>query len=83
MPRLVIHKEGENPTIESPTLSADECNRQATLLNDAMERIALHRTDPEHSEGKHISAVIDLGWVQIADHIVRGIEGVADEQVAA
>ena len=75
MPRLLIHKEGENPTIESPDMSGEQCESQRAFV---AAQISVAHGGPVDAEGGNgdRDRVIDLGWATVAAHVVTGVEAV-------
>lgn len=77
MPRLLIHKEGENATLESPEMTPEACQQQALLV---ASRISVAHGGPADattevgSGNRERDVVIDLGWASIGAHVVTGVE---------
>jgi hypothetical protein len=77
MPRLLIHKEGENTRLESPDMSAEACEQQRQLI--ASKISVAHggpadATSEAGSGNRERDQVLDLGWVSIGAHVVTGVE---------
>lgn len=77
MPRLLITKDGENETVESPEMSEAACEGQERHVQAVIDRL-----DPDHEEYSKIAEVVDLGWVQLSSHVLKGVETVDVETVA-
>lgn len=73
MPRLLIHKEGENAAIESPEMGPLACEHQRERVESVIS-IAHREGGVEQAR----DVVCDLGWVQVAAHVVTGVE-IVDE----
>lgn len=77
MPRILIHKEGENPTLESPEMEALECERQRALV---ASRISVAHGGPADattetgSGNRERDVVFELGWASIGAHVVTSVE---------
>ena len=90
MPKLLIHKEGENPTLESPEMSLELCEEQeATVGGMISVRFSdtsgfIERTkDFDGVDANHELArdeMVDLGWCQIAGAVVKDVEIITTEE---
>ncbi len=78
MPKLRIHKEGEQPVIESPELPAEACEAQLERVQSVIS--VLHR---EGGVEQARDVALDLGWCQIAAHVITGVEVVQEEAADA
>jgi hypothetical protein len=84
MPRLLIHKEGENATIESPEMGEDACGQQGALV---ASKISVAHGGPADattetgSGNRERDVVLELGWASVAAHVITGVEIVDVETV--
>lgn len=77
MPRILIHKEGELATLESPEMEPLECERQQALVASKISVAhggPVDATSDAGSGNRARDVVIDLGWVSLAAHVVTGVE---------
>ena len=89
MPKVVIHKDGEHPLLESPELPLEVCEQQEQAVGRMISVLHadtsgfIQRTEgfdgvgalgPDVHEPNRIDAMCDLGWCQIAGHVVRDVE---------
>jgi hypothetical protein len=89
MPKLLIHKDGENPTLESPEMTLVFCQRQehevGQMISIRYQDTAgyIERTDgfdgvdKDHPLAR--DAMVDLGWCQIAAVAVKDVEIITGE----
>lgn len=75
MPHVQITKDGEQPTITSPELSAGVCKYQERLIRETIAR-----NDPEHEQHRRLAEMLDLGWVQVGTHVLRAVEIVKEAE---
>ena len=69
MPKLLIHKEGENPTIASPEMTAEECETQRQQVESV---ISIRFREGGVEQARDVS--VDLGWCQIGAHVIKGVK---------
>jgi hypothetical protein len=77
MPRLLIHKEGQMPFLESPEMSPEACEQQRQLV--ASKISVAHggpadATSEAGSGNRERDKVLELRWCSIAAHVVTGVE---------
>ncbi len=78
MPRLLIRKQGESPTIESPEMTQPDCDAQLARVESVIS--VLHR---EGGVEQARDVALDLGWCQIAAHVITNVEVVQEEAADA
>jgi hypothetical protein len=77
MPRLLIHKEGQMPFLESPEMSPEACEQQRQLV---ASKISVAHGGPADattevgSGNRERDQVLELGWASIGAHVVTGVE---------
>ncbi len=74
MPRLLIHKDGEQPTLESPEMTAEQCEAQHSFVAGQISVAHGGPVDGGDGGNRDRDRVIDLGWASIAAHVVTGVE---------
>jgi len=74
MPKLVIQKEGENPTLESPEMGQTACEQQQARVEGVMS-VRFREGGVEQAR----DVVLDLGWCQLAAHVITGVATVDGE----
>jgi hypothetical protein len=74
MPRLLIHKDGENPTVESPEMTAEQCEAQHQFVAGQMSVAHGGPVDAGEGGNRDRDRVIELGWASIAAHVVTAVE---------
>jgi hypothetical protein len=69
VPKLLIHKEGETPTLASPEMTAEECEAQRQRVEEV---ISIRFREGGVEQARDVA--VDLGWCQIGAHVIKGVK---------
>jgi hypothetical protein len=77
--RLLIHKQGENQTIQSPEMTPEQCESQRAFIAAQISVAHGGPIDAGDAGNRDRDRVVELGWASIAAHVITGVE-IADEE---